>query len=218
MKQEITEAAVKWFLNYEGKDNHGMKSDEEVVSIWIQEVVMKWWAEIGEDKRQQYRGEYHLIDEEMICTAYLKEQENKEPVSDGILSDEEAARRVDWDLYPNNEAGAFDYMDNLERMEERLWDKENDKFLSKEPSNVSVESMIKSLSEYKDLSVHDKIVYIGAATVGANWQKEQDRLLVEDMLDVIRMFNATMTAKDYTERAFKAVESAITKAEQYLNQ
>jgi hypothetical protein len=160
MKHQITNAAKKWadkedrFINWE--------TEESLVSMWIQEVVMKWWHTMVY-LEQQIVTDRHIIanaddlSEEKISEIYL--QETKEP-SNVSVSVEEAAK---------------DYLKKIDE-EDCMWTEDDEQ------------------------------------------QSEQDKELIRELLDLVNMFHATMTAKDYTEQAFTDVESAITKANNYLNQ
>jgi len=85
----MTEAAIIWWNNLPmtdrwaktGGDIH--KGEEHIVSIWIVEVVIKWWIYIENRKElsAMHIGQManHLVlTNEEIATIYLKEQENKE--------------------------------------------------------------------------------------------------------------------------------------------
>ena len=194
MKQEITEAAIKWWdsmpFGYRYNYNHNNRLPLQITGLWIQEVVMKWWNTCDWDKYTDLGTRFPTNEE--IATIYLKE--NKEPVSNLTSG-----------MTVQNPTS---YAKDIAKKELGI----------KEPPNVSVEGAatdrFNNTNFFKGKG--ESYCYNEGAKFGSNWQKEQDKLLVEDMLDVIRMFHATMTTKDYTERAFKAVESAITRAEQYL--
>lgn len=171
MNTQIQEAANKWWMlkstmeaaeiafRIFPKENEWEGTIEQIVSIWIQEVVMEWWF----DKRYVISS---LTTDEELATIYLKEQESKE-VSNVSVSVEEAAKK---------EASFGDDGDGY------------------------------SVLNYKGF------------ISGANWQKKQDKAIISELLDVVNMFYATMTAKDYTEEAFTKVESVINNANNYINQ
>ena len=51
---------------------------------------------------------------------------------------------------------------------------------------------------------------------GAAWQKEKDRALIEDLLEIVNVLSATINPDDYTREFKSKVRNSITKAEQHI--
>jgi hypothetical protein len=226
MKQEITEAAIKWGVPQ--GITIDKNSTEKIVSIWIQEVVMEWWMDIGEDKRQEIRGNYHLIDEEMIAEAYLKEQELKEVsnVSEYYITNVRKGK---------GEQSIYTYAELREVGTNELaisatLDYINKKILhgsyklakpKEEPVSVSVEEAANDYLTYwrgqdnKNLSnpIHAERCK-NNFKAGVNWQKEQDKELIRELLEGLMLLGTDNKREDF----IKISQSAITKSNQYLNQ
>lgn len=50
----------------------------------------------------------------------------------------------------------------------------------------------------------------------ANWQKEQDSVLIKDLLEIVNVLSATINPDDYTREFKSKVRNSITKAEQHI--
>jgi hypothetical protein len=141
MKQEITEAAIKWFksliyrmqLFYTNQYFHVPKTGgthEEIVSIWIQEVVMKWWNEWvsnpNNDREKWNNFLYHYRDgmdvmqsatNEEIALFYL--QENKEVSK--INSNPQLGNHNPLKKYiPQSDVSVSDLLKQREDIEDRI--------------------------------------------------------------------------------------------------
>ena len=94
---------------------------------------------------------------------------------------------------------------------------------TEQTSNVSV---IEAANDYKDYEAIYENSFNGFIA-GANWQKEQDKAIIEELLEVIKMLQwAEENGESYAQRYGKPrlterleiTKNIISKAEQYINQ
>jgi len=206
MKQEITEAARRWWLDIDlidqitiyGKGNSLFNpSVDEIVSIWIQEVVKPYWY--NKDNKQWFEND------EAMCLSYLKEQENKEP-SNVSVSD-------DWDKFEKD----------CDKLEEQLWNEPT----GTPPVSESVEEAAKDVNliaeEYirndKDYQAEGFSEYqngkFNGFCDGYTKAKSEDKELIRELLEHVKFLKGRYVGADYP--LYIEVEVAITKANNYLN-
>ena len=231
MKQEITKAAIKWGVpNGYKVDKY---SEEKIVSIWIQEVVMKWWNSLDagkqDDLNDRYASEKGWASIQLI---YLKEQESKEVSND---KDEfiEALKKGIKVGYPELKEEPVSEMKNYiclhcklvtdfepEQCSECGCKSFTKTFATPTKEPVSVEEAAKNHCNCGCESCSQKKSFIS----GANWKKQQDKAII---VKLVREFNVILTnyitkvpkrdRKDWQQRYIDDAQLAITKAETYIN-
>lgn len=88
--------------------------------------------------------------------------------------------------------------------------------VSKEEETVE-EAAIKYAQPVTENKEDMSYVYVaGHFVAGAAWQKEKDRALIEDLLEIVNVLSATINPDDYTREFKSKVRNSITKAEQHI--
>lgn len=215
MKQEITEAAVNWFMNQSVEERNRLS--------------YQYHPEMGD---------MDLNDEE-IATIYIKEQENKE-VSNGF---EKIVPRSDNDIIyrkPKEEPVSVSVEESKVREITAAVFENKSETLSVEEAAKNFEDVIDKEGEGRyPVKTHTNpenspykgslLTFKHGARFGSNWQKEQSEELIRELLEVLQNMdgfyhNPIVRRRLRIEQNSDEMiiqdqaKSAITKANIYLNQ
>lgn len=231
MNTQIQEAAKKWFTSlvedtkrfyktvfYNTKDVGTL--DQFIVSIWIQEVVMNWWngfsnagKSIMVTNRSNIFGNKNReqLTNDEIAIIYLSIVQNKEVSNVSEMGVCE---------FCGTEQSLSNISCHYKVCNQKVVPKE-------EPVSVSVEEAAKFMWVGKELIFNTDVFgkNIPTITDAANWQKEQDKAIIGELLEVLQ--NGRLYIVKYGKPKLEDKEaheylqsllSAITKATNYINQ
>ena len=261
MNTQIQEAANKWFesMPFGYKYFHRLKNDEEIVSIWIQEVVKPYWS--AKDPTQWW------VSDESMCIAYLKEHESKEE----IIQNPNCPFCMIGIRYDNPENGEmcayhkrlYESKEVSNVSDDKIGDTFIDPFGNKyllmldngklvftdqivcypypdnrftktpkeEPVSVEESRAIAILKIATKSLMDVNFTAWHVANESANWQKEQDKAIIGELLEALELANGTLGSCLIMEKEVKPfldtenirkdrsrIFAAITKATNYINQ